>query len=127
MPGLEVVKQLHVACAAVSGVGFFLRGVLMLRGSPLLRMPLLKIAPHVVDTLLLLSAILLAAQWGWAALGLPWLQAKIIALLLYIGLGMVALRRGKTRAVRGWAWLGALAVFGYIVAVALTRTPLVVV
>ena len=122
---MEGVKSVHIACALVSGGGFFFRGILMLRGSPFLQVKWITITPHVVDTLLLVSAIVLASQWGWAALTMPWLLAKIVALLLYIGVGMVALRRGRTMVVRVYAWVIALGLFGYIVAVALTKNPLV--
>ena len=50
-----------------------------------------------------------------------WLTAKVLALVVYIVLGTVALKRGKTRGVRAFALLAALATFAYIVAVALTR------
>jgi uncharacterized membrane protein SirB2 len=54
----------------------------------------------------------------------PWITAKLVAVLVYIGLGMVALRFGRSRPVRAGAWVAALVVFGYIVAVAVTRNPL---
>lgn len=122
---MEGVKQVHVVCALVSGCGFFVRGILMMRDSAVLQMRLIKITPHIVDTVLLISAIILASQWGWAALTMPWLLAKITALLLYIVLGTLALRRGKTKAIRISAWIAALVVFAYIVSVAITRSPLV--
>ena len=122
---LEGVKLVHVTCALISGTGFLLRGIWMVRDSALLQAKLTKIAPHVVDTLLLVSAIILASQWGWAALTLPWLLAKIIALLLYIVVGAVALRRGRTKRTRITAWLIALGLFAYIVAVAITKNPFV--
>jgi uncharacterized membrane protein SirB2 len=50
--------------------------------------------------------------------------AKIIGLLVYIGLGLVALRPGRPTAVRAVAWVAALATFGYIVSVAITKNPL---
>lgn len=96
----------------------------MLRGSALLQRGWMRIAPHVIDTLLLVSAITLAVQLGISPLAAPWLMSKIVALLLYIALGMVAMRHGKTRTIRLSAWLAAQAVFFYIVSVALTRDPL---
>jgi len=122
---IEGIKWLHVVCALLSGGGFFIRGILMIRESAWLQMRMVRIAPHVVDTLLLLSAIALASQWGWAALQLPWLLAKIVALLVYIGLGVMALRAGLSKRVRVWAWLAALLVFAYIITVAVSKTPLV--
>ena len=54
----------------------------------------------------------------------PWLLAKIMGLLLYIGLGMVALRPGQPLTRRVLAWLAALATFAWIVSVAMTKSPL---
>ena len=124
---MELVKTIHVGCALLSIFGFTARGVLMLRDSAMLQTRLLKIAPHIIDTLLLGSAIWLAVQYGLSPGDNPWLMAKIIALLLYIGLGAVALKRGKTKQVRIIAWLAALVVFAYIVAVAVTKSPLLLV
>jgi len=123
---MELVKTIHVGCALLSIFGFTVRGVLMLRDSAILQMRLLKIAPHTIDTLLLGSAIWLAVQYGLSPADNPWLMAKIIALLVYISLGTVALKRGKTNKVRSIAWVAALVVFAYIVAVAVHTSPLVV-
>lgn len=56
-----------------------------------------------------------------------WLTAKVIALLVYIGLGMVALRYGRTMREKKIAYGLAIVVFGYIVLVAVTRTPIILV
>ncbi len=95
----------------------------MLRDSPSLQQRWVKIAPHTVDTVLLASAIALAWQLGISPLAAPWLAAKIVALLLYIVLGTVALKRGKTKRIRLLAWLAAQGVFFYIVSVAVTHDP----
>ena len=119
------IKTIHMICALVSIGGFFARGVLMIKDSPLLQARWLRIMPHVNDTVLLVAGITLATQWGMAALQLPWLWAKIIALLLYIYLGMLALHPGRAKSRRISAWVAALVVFAYIVTVAVTRNPLV--
>jgi len=121
---MELVKTIHVGCALLSILGFTARGVLMMRDSAILQMRLLKIAPHIIDTLLLGSAIWLAVSYGLSPADNPWLLAKIIALLVYIGLGTVALKRGKTKQVRIIAWFAALLVFAYIVAVAVSKSAL---
>ena len=120
----SLIKSIHVACAALSYSLFFLRGVWMLRDSPLLRQRWVRYAPHTVDTVLLASAITLAWQLGISPLSTPWLAAKIIALLLYIGIGSVALKRGRTKRIRLMAWLLAQGVFLYIVSVAMTHDPM---
>jgi len=103
---------------------FFLRGVWMLRASPTLQQRWVKVLPHIVDTALLLSAVTLAFSLSISPLSSPWLMAKIIALLLYILLGTLAIKRGKTLKIRLTAWLSAQLVFIYIVTVALTHNPL---
>lgn len=120
------LKQLHIACVVLSYAGFVVRGVWMMRDSPLLAARWVRIAPHVNDTLLLATAIALAVMSGQYPLQQGWLTAKVIALVLYIALGMVALRPGRTRARRVAAWIAAQLVFLYIVAVAVTRNPWIV-
>jgi uncharacterized membrane protein SirB2 len=117
------IRALHIACAAISITGFAARGALMLADSPLLRHRLVRIAPHVVDTLLLASAVWLAWFLGQTPFVHGWITAKVFALLAYIVLGMVALKRGRTKGVRAGAFAAALASAGYIVWVALTRDP----
>ncbi len=120
---LFLVKHLHVTFAALSLLGFVTRGVWMWRESPNLARRWVRITPHVVDTLLLLSGLVMVFLYGFYSGHHTWLAVKLTALVGYIVLGSVALRRGRTRRVRGIAFLAALAVFGYIVAVALTKTP----
>lgn len=119
------VKHIHVTCAALSISLFLLRGVLMLRHSAALQQRWLKITPHIVDTLLLASALTMVAWSAQYPFVQSWLTAKVLALLAYIVLGMIALKRGKTASIRLMAFIAALLVFAYIVAVAITRQALV--
>ena len=96
----------------------------MLRWSPEVARRRVSILPHVVDTLLLASAVSLALESRQFPYTRAWLAAKLFALPVYIGLALVALRYGKTKGVRASAWGCALLVFLYIVSVALTRDPL---
>ena len=115
------VRALHAGCAVLSIAGFAARGVLMLMESRVLQKRLVRVAPHLVDTVLLASAVWLAWYLGQIPFVHAWITAKLLALLLYIGLGMFALRRGRTKRQRAAAFVAALASFAYIVAVALTR------
>lgn len=119
-----MLKLIHITCVALSFSLFFMRGIWLLRGSPIMQRRWVKIAPHSIDTVLLTSAILLAWQLGYSPGNSPWLAAKIGALLLYIGLGMLAFRFAKTNSMRLWAWMAALLTFAYIVATAITHDPL---
>ena len=121
---MNIVKAIHVATALISISGFTIRGIWMLMDSPRLRAKWVKVVPHINDTLLLVSAIILAVQMSQVPFVHSWLTAKVLGLLVYIGLGMVALRFGKTKPVKALAFLSAIAVFVYIVLVALTKNPL---
>jgi len=121
--GYLEIKAVHLTSVATSYALFVLRGVWMLQGSALLERRWVRIVPHVVDTVLLGSAIALAVISYQYPLTTPWVTAKVAALIVYIGLGMIALKHGRTRGAKLAAWLAAQAVFGYIVAVALTRNP----
>ena len=118
----SVLKLVHVGAAVVSISGFALRGLWMLRGSALLEHRLVRILPHIVDTILLLSGIALVWLMQLQVTGQPWLMTKLIAVVVYIGLGMVALRRGRTLAIRAVAFSLALATFAYIAGLALSKS-----
>jgi uncharacterized membrane protein SirB2 len=119
----EVLKLIHVGSVIVSYALFFLRGVWLMQDSEKLRQRWVKILPHIVDTILLTSAIALAMTIQQNPLDNSWLTAKVTGLLLYIGLGMIAIRFGKTRRTKITAWIAAQCVFIYIVLVALTKSP----
>jgi uncharacterized membrane protein SirB2 len=78
----------------------------------------------VIDTVLLASAIALAITIRQYPFVADWLTAKVLALVLYVALGTIALKRAKSKRARVAAWLAAQGVFAYIVAVALTHSPL---
>jgi uncharacterized membrane protein SirB2 len=119
-----LIRTIHIACAVLSVAGFVLRGGLMLAGSPLLQARLTRIAPHVVDTVLLGSAVALAWMSGQYPFAQGWLTAKLLALVAYVVLGTFALKRARTRRARAIYFILALATVLYIVSVAVTRSPL---
>ena len=118
------LKAIHVSCAVISLALFFLRGIWSFNGSPIMRQRWVKIVPHIVDTLLLASALALAFTIEQYPFVDAWLTAKVFGLVLYILLGSVALKHGKSKTIRVSAWLAALAVFAYIVLVAKQHNPL---
>ncbi|PXX45079.1 SirB2 family protein [Undibacterium pigrum] len=118
------IKHLHLTCVGLSGSLFLLRGIWKMRDSAMLQQRWVKILPHVIDTILLGSALTLACWSGQYPFQQNWLTAKLLALLLYIALGTLALKRGKTPAIRLAAFIAAIATFIYIVSVALSRQPI---
>ena len=115
------LKHLHITCVVLSGAGFLLRGVWMLTSSPRLQHALTRRLPHVIDTLLLMSAIVLAATLHQYPFVAPWVTAKVLGLIAYIVLGAIALKRGPTLRVRSAALLTALLTYAWIVSVAITK------
>ena len=118
-----LVKYVHVASVILSVTGFFLRGILMIRDSPLINARWIKVLPHINDTILLIAALSLAAMSGQYPFVVDWVTAKVLGVIAYIILGTLALRAASTRKMRIICWLAALAVFGWIVSVALSRQP----
>lgn len=116
-------KHLHMLCAAISIIGFIVRGALAIQGSALLQKKFLRIAPHIVDTVLLLSAIGLAVTIQQYPFTSAWLTAKLIGLVVYIFLGLVTLRFARSQPVRVIAYVAAIATFFYIGHVAFTKSP----
>lgn len=115
------VKHLHISCAIVSGSFFAVRGYWRMRDAAILQTKWVRILPHLIDTVLLASALTMVFWSGQYPFVQNWLSAKVLALLAYIVLGSIALKRGRTAATRAAAFVAALATFAYIVGVALTR------
>lgn len=112
-----LLRTFHIICAVLSAGGFLMRGLWMLADSPLLRHRLTRVLPHVVDTLLLASAVVLVIMSGFYPLATSWINIKVVLLLVYIVLGSIALKRGRSRRVRAAAFVMALAsVVGIFVA-----------
>jgi len=118
------LKHLHLTTVILSFVLFALRGVWMLADSRWLQQRWVRIVPHVIDTVLLASAIGLALVLHQYPFVHGWLTAKVLALIAYIILGSIALKRGPTKGIRTVAWIAAMLVFGYIASVAVTHAPL---
>jgi uncharacterized membrane protein SirB2 len=116
-----LLKHLHVTCVVISATLFFVRGLLMLWRPQMLRARWARTLPHTNDAVLLLAAIGMLVTAQMNPLAQPWLATKLAALLLYIGLGMVAMRFGRSRGVRLAAWLAALAVLSWMIAMARTK------
>jgi uncharacterized membrane protein SirB2 len=119
-----LLRNVHIGCAVLTIALFVLRGVLMLAESPRLHGPLLRYLPHVVDTVLLTSALMLTTVIRQYPFSTGWLTAKVVLLAAYIVLGSIALKRGRTRAVRIAAFVAALATIGFLVTVARAHHPL---
>ncbi len=118
-----VLKALHVGSVAVTLGLFVLRAGWMVFAPARLERRWVRVLPHCIDTVLLLSAVGLVLLLGQYPGIQPWLTAKVVALLVYIVLGTIGLKRGPTKTIRIAACIAALLVFAYIVSVALSHNP----
>lgn len=118
------IKHLHVTTVYITVILFVLRGFWMVFQPAMLQKRWVRIVPHVNDTILLLSAIALTILIQQYPFVHGWLTAKVIGLIVYIGLGLIALRFGKTRGIRIAAFIGALITIAYIYNVAKTHNPM---
>lgn len=114
----------HIGCVIASGSLFFTRGCMMLAGLPVANHTALRRLSVVIDSLLLAAAIALTMIIHQYPFVQAWLTVKVLLLVVYIVLGVFALRRGRTRAIRATYFAAALVVFLFIVSVARTHNPL---
>ncbi len=119
-----IIKNIHMAFATLTIVGFLLRGYWRISGSNLYHNRAIKIVPHVVDAMFLATGIWLLMTLNLNPMQQPWLLAKFVALFAYVGLGMVAFRFGRTQEIRLVAYVGALASFAFVVGAAIAKSPL---
>jgi uncharacterized membrane protein SirB2 len=118
-----VLKSLHVSLAILSVSGFLLRAYWMSQDSKKLQHCVARILPHVIDAVFLVSGIGLVLLLQLPLMQTPWLLAKLAALVAYVVLGSIALKRGRTLRIRLIALVFAVLAFAYIVGVAVNKSP----
>lgn len=118
-----MLKQLHVAFALLTACSFCLRAVWMLSRSPHRHGSVWRWLPHVVDALLFATGLTMAIGLSISPLSHPWLAVKLLAIVVYIVIGSVALKRGRSHGQRVVALVLSLLVLVYIFAVALHHDP----
>ena len=117
-----MLKSLHIALAYLTVIGFVIRGLWAIVDSPMRDQKWVRVLPHVVDTVLLSIGVVMVFSIG-ASLTDGWLAAKMLALLGYIGFGVLTMR-ARTQGMKVVGFLLALACVGYLFAVAFSRSPL---
>jgi uncharacterized membrane protein SirB2 len=118
------LRHVHITCAILTITLFTFRGLLMLADSPWLGSWVLRTLPHVIDTALLTSALMLATAINQYPFSTGWLTTKVVLLVVYIVLGHYAIKGGRTKAIRTVAFVAALLVVAFLVSVARAHNPL---
>jgi uncharacterized membrane protein SirB2 len=118
------IKWVHIAAVLASGAIFLLRGLAVQADA---RWPMaapVRYLSYGIDTVLLTAALMLLTVLPGAVYANGWLTVKLTLLVVYIVLGTIALKRGRTRGVRLGSFVAALLVYGSIIATARLHHPL---
>jgi uncharacterized membrane protein SirB2 len=119
------IRWVHIACIIASGSLFLLRGSLVLAGKQRIAMLApLRFLSYGIDTLLLSAALMLLTILPHAMFANGWLTVKLVLVVVYIVLGSVALKLGRTASARTIAFVAALTVYLGIIAIARTHDPM---
>jgi uncharacterized membrane protein SirB2 len=119
------IRLVHIVAVLASGGLFFVRGLALFAGarSAALAAPVRYIA-YTIDTVLLTAALMLTTIVHQYPFVHGWLTVKVVLLVVYIVLGIIAFWKGRRSGVRVGAWLAALAVYAFIYSVARAHHPL---
>lgn len=120
----EIVKHTHLTAIALSVLLFLLRFVLNALQSPMLQKKWLKILPHIVDTLLLVSAVALCIMLQQYPFVDAWVTEKLMSLVMYIFMVTLALKLGRNGFMRGIGLVGAISWIAYAGMVAVSKQPI---
>jgi len=118
------LKIIHASCALLSVLGFAGRGFLKWSRGEVPGHFAFKVLPHIIDTVLLVSAITLVIMTRQYPFVSPWVTAKVVTLILYIGLGIVLMRASMSKGQRGILYLLTLLCGLYMILVAVSKNPL---
>lgn len=118
------IKLVHVVSVLSSGTLFFVRAAGVQLGQRWPMVAPLRYLSYSIDTVLLTSALMLMTVLHQFPFVNSWLTVKVTLVLVYIVLGTLALRRARTRRTRFVCTVAALIVFGAIVSIARTHSPL---
>ncbi len=118
-----IVKHLHLTLVALSVSLLVIRFFWQTRNSAMMNKKWVKVVPHVIDTFLLLSALMLCVLINQYPFVQPWLTEKFLAVIAYIIMGVMCFR-GRTKMLKMVAFAGALGWLVMIGKLAVTKTPL---
>ena len=118
------IKAVHIAAVVMSGALFLVRGAAVQLSAAWAMAPPLRYLSYTIDTVLLTAALMLVTILHQYPFVQGWLTAKVILLVCYVALGTLALKRGRTQAIRISCWIAALMVYLFIVSIAYAHHPL---
>ena len=117
------IKHIHIATALTSGLIFTLRGAGVLAGMRWPHWLAVRWTSYTVDTALLTAALMLLTMLPGAVFANGWLTVKLLLLVVYIVLGVFAIKRGRTRRAKAGFYIAALLTFAMVYSIARAHSP----
>jgi len=118
------IRQVHIFTVILSGSLFALRGMFALAGARWPHAAPVRYLSYTIDTTLLTAALMLVSILPGAMFANGWLAAKLVLVVVYVVLGVLAMKRGRTRGIRWGCYVAALLVFATIYGIARMHHPL---
>ena len=118
------IKHIHIVIAVLSGSLFAVRGGFALAGARWPQSLPVKWLSYAIDTALLTAAMMLLTILPWAMFGNGWLATKLVLLVVYVVLGSLALKRGRSARMRNWCYGAAVLVYLGMIGIARAHHPL---
>jgi uncharacterized membrane protein SirB2 len=118
------IRHVHILAVILSGSLFALRGAFALAGARWPHFAPVRYLSYTIDTTLLTAALMLVTILPGAVFANGWLATKLVLVVAYVVLGVLAMKRGRTRGVRVGCYVAALATFAMIYTIARAHQPL---
>ena len=118
------IRHVHILAVILSGSLFALRGLGALAGARWPHAALLRYLSYTIDTTLLTAALMLVTILPGAMFANGWLAVKLVLVVVYVVLGVLAMKRARTRGIRVGCYVAALLVFVAIFGIARMHQPL---
>jgi uncharacterized membrane protein SirB2 len=118
------IRNLHILTVILSGSLFALRGLSALAGARWPHAAPVRYLSYTIDTTLLTAALMLVSILPGAMFANGWLATKLVLVVVYVVLGVLAMKRGRTRGIRGGCYVAALLVFAAVFGIARMHHPL---
>jgi len=116
-----LLKMLHVGFALISITALALRFWWNWRKPEVIPGLWLKIGPHINNALLIISAFALAFLLALSPHSQPWLMNKLIFLVLYVVLAILAVKPTFSLKVRAGAFISAFVIFMAMAHIAVSK------
>lgn len=116
------LKYLHIICVAAAFALFFVRGLWLMQSYPESQEKWVRLLPHGVDGLLLLSGVAVLAMLpkGWPG---DWLTVKLALIVVYAALALYLFRRAQALASKLVLWLLGMLLFLFLTTIAVLHHP----